>query len=133
MEDSLVITVVGAAGTLAQGFTFDGTLCACAWVLSAHAKTCVLAAPVASAAPKNTPTSIGTWFTVTGLNFAATDASPSTQLQGTACVTTVWSSATSVACSPDIDQVDSGYLVTVTVGALVGSSVALFSFDGAFC
>ena len=32
MEDSLIITVVGAAGTLAQGFTFDGALCACAWV-----------------------------------------------------------------------------------------------------
>ena len=30
MEDTLLITVVGATGTLAQGFTFDGALlCAC--------------------------------------------------------------------------------------------------------
>ena len=66
--------------------------------------------------------------TVSGLSFRPSDATPSSRIDGVACGTAAWTSASGVACySTSGPSIVSSEL---TVGGLVGTRYAAFSFDG---
>ena len=102
------VTINRVAATLARAFTFDSP------VLS-H----VL--PM-----RNIAASGGGYVTVSGLGFGRIDFSATTKLGGKDCLTSLWMSTTSVICKAATLR-DSASVHTV--GALVGTSLKLFTFD----
>ena len=69
-------------------------------------------------------------MTISGLNFASTDPSPSASLELSAeCSSTSWTSATGVACSPASYR-GGTRRTAVTVISLVGTHAGQFSYDG---
>ena len=65
---------------------------------------------------------------LTGMSFAARDATATAALALGECGTSSWASATSVACTGAVGDGGSGGAV-VSVGRAVGTSSAVFSYD----
>ena len=77
----------------------------------------------------NVATTVGWSVTVSGVSFGALDATPSSRLGLSSCMTSSWASATSVVCLPSGGQGvahDNG----MTVAAIVGTRTKTFSYDG---
>ena len=91
---------------------------------------CLHIAPAVSFAGSfNVATTVGWSVTVSGVSFGAVDATPSSRLGLSSCVTSSWASSTSVVCLPTGGQGvahDGG----MTVAAIVGTRTKAFSFDG---
>ena len=70
-------------------------------------------------------------LTVSGLNFATVDKTPSTKSASASCSTASWSSSSSVVCLQANygTPADSSVIVTVTDG-YVGTRSNVFTFDG---
>jgi len=99
-----------AAATLTGAFTYDSP------VLTVVAKP-------------NSPLSGSAIVTVQGLNFGAADPSPTVGFVGsTLCVSSLWTSDTSALCGVPAGYF-SGFKLTATVSAIVGTSMPLFSYD----
>ena len=92
---------------------------------------CDLPAPVVSfVGEKNAVTSAGWSVTVSGLGFGSLDATPSSRLGLSSCLTAAWASSTSAVCflAPGEGQ---GKDVVATVSAVAGTRTHTFSYDGA--
>ena len=83
---------------------------------------------VTAAAPHNVGSGVVS-VTLTGTNFAPTDASPVAVMSLADYSTTSWTTTTSVAC---IGTRGAGLIGTIglTVAGVVGSSSSVFTFDG---
>ena len=99
---------------------------------------CAVPVPsVSLQAPTNAPTSGGALVTIFGLNFGTTDSSSSASLVSiagisTPCGTTSWFSDSSVQCqSPG--GLGTKTSPVVTVGGMVGTGPASFTYDGTEC
>ena len=77
----------------------------------------------------NVATTIGWSVTVSGVSFGVLDATPSSRLGLSSCVTLSWASATSVMCLPSGGQ-GVAYDGGMTVAAIVGTQTKTFSYDG---
>jgi len=108
----LSVTIAGVVGTLAGRFSYDTPV-------------------VTQASRPNGPTSGGFSLTLTGVNFAVSDATASTSLQPPLdCATSSWSTGTTVVCLVGSTQgYGSGLSVSLTVGAYAGSSATTFTFN----
>jgi len=82
--------------------------------------------------PTNVADSGSISVTISGVNFAVADLSPTGVLGLGVCVTASWVTATTVQClvAPGTAGPTFG---KVTVNAAVGSGAGVFSFDGGFC
>ena len=112
-----VVSLVGTGYVLGNGlFSFD--------------------APVASFVLVNAAMGSQSLLTVIGLNLQYLDCTTTAQLVSAVCMTSAWTSATSVGCqaSAPWDAEGSLYdvmrMVQVTVGGVVGTMTEAFSFDG---
>jgi hypothetical protein len=127
-------TIAGLVGSSTGLFTFDGTG-ACAAVrrgtCSGRIACSVCAAPaVSSISPANAAQTGGVDVSISGLNFASTDPSPSASLELSAeCSSTSWTTATTVYCAAASYR-GGTRRTTATIAGLVGSSTGLFTFDG---
>lgn len=102
------ITVDGVVGTGAGVFSFD--------------------APVASFIGQNAPLSGRASLTSAGLNFLAQDFSPSLSLGHSDCLSTSWTSFSSLQCMSSESFVAFPF-VDISVSAAVGTGLYLFTFD----
>ena len=149
------MTVSSVSGTAYAMFSFDGELprdfslcfsCAIhvgqalivgsfAYLFSAEVLTSTrVAAPALSRAMvgvDNAPTSGGATATLNGLAFAPTDPTPTASTSSVICATSSWTSGTTVACLTSSATVDNSPMATMTVAAVSGTALDLFSFDGA--
>ena len=69
------------------------------------------------------------WITVSGLDFGFVDATPTSGLGLTSCVTSAWASVTSAVCfvgPGNVPLTD----VLVSVATVVGTQTSAFSYDG---
>ena len=93
----------------------------------------LLLAPVVSFADAfNAVVTVGWSVTVSGVSFGALDATASSRLGLSSCLTSAWASSTSVVCLPSGGQGvehDGG----MTVAAIVGTRTKTFSYDGSNC
>lgn len=108
-----VLTVSAVVGTRRAVFTYD-------------------AAVVTSIAQSgNLVNSASVSVTISGLNFRYASSTPTAVLDESACGTTSWSSATTVACGASLGSTNAGsFSAGITVSALVGTSLSQeFSFD----
>ena len=88
--------------------------------------------------PPNGPATGKAWLTLTGMNFGTSDATLTTKLHVTSCMTTSWISATTLQCRQSARGLDSSYTyfqlaqgVTVTMdSSMIGTAQPMFSFDG---
>ena len=81
--------------------------------------------------PPNIGATGGGTITIGGLGFGGLVVTPSATLGvGDMCGSAAWTSATTVACGP-AGYGGSAVRTAVSVGAVVGTLVAMFSFDGA--
>ena len=96
-------------GTLFQAFTFDAPV------------ICDMKMP-------NAATSSGTTVTVLGKNFLTTDHSPTIRVGLSLCMTSSWSTATSLQCGTPLGS-GKDYKASVTIEDLVGSQLMLFTFN----
>ena len=81
-----------------------------------------------SSVPSNGPCSgLVTSVTLSGLNFGASDYSPTVVVGNVMCTTSSWTSGTSMECSVATAAADS---YAVTTSGFVGSFVDSFTFDG---
>jgi len=94
---------------LASGVTYDGPL-------------------ITNFLGQNGATSGSSTLTVTGINFAADNRSPTIIVGGSVCLTTSWFSDTSVRCAPVPASGGIDY-VSLEVATLVGSTTRTFSYD----
>jgi hypothetical protein len=78
-------------------------------------------------APTNAAATGGSLTTVSGLSLWAADSSATAILSGAVCGTTSWTSGTGVTC---LSPGGAGSLTALTVSTVVGTGVALFSYDG---
>jgi hypothetical protein len=85
-------------------------------------------APAISGVHTNAPHSGGASITVAGLNFGTFEFTTSISLEMAICLTTSWSSSSSVDCIGSIGIHFPGY-VTLTVSAVAGTGASMFSFD----
>ena len=77
----------------------------------------------------NAVVTVGWSVTVSGVSFWVLDATPSSRLGLSSCLTSTWASLTSMLCLPSGGQgVEHG--VGVTVAAIVGTRTKTFSYDG---
>jgi hypothetical protein len=83
---------------------------------------------VASVALTNSPTGGKTSVTVTGADFGTFSGSVRGRVGGSACEATVWVSDSSVICKPP-DGVGAGWPVSITVGTVVSTRMAAFSYN----
>jgi hypothetical protein len=104
------VTVAAVAGTMEAGMSFDAPV-------------------VSSFVAINSATSNSVSVTVSGLAFAVDDATATGQLDTVTCASLAWSSASSVSCSTLPHVSDIGFGTHLTVGAVVGTSSEIFSFD----
>lgn len=146
------MTIADLLGTLVGAFTFDGkqaasatpTVHCCIAPASAsqlqrrfraaiveHAATAAPAPhPVLPLVPHNSPQSGGS-VSVIGLNFGASDPTPTASL-GAQCSTASWSSQTTVTCGAPLGLTKSPSL-QISVSALVGTMLGVFTVDGKGC
>jgi hypothetical protein len=108
-EHRVAITVGTGVGTRTRSFTFDAPV-------------------VTSAARLNLPSTGGETVTVQGVNFGLSDYSATVGVGKTACMTSAWSSLTSVNCGSPPGG-GAGYGIAVTVVDVAGSLSNAFSFD----
>ena len=92
---------------------------------------CGAAPAVSYVAPDNMAMCSGGTVTISGLNFAATDLTPTTGVVSTLCTTTSWTSGTSVSCHMRSSGSNIALVVPMTVTGVVGTGALLFTFDGA--
>merc|ERR550537_1658825 len=85
--------------------------------------------PVVCIAMLNSALSGGSSVTVSGLSFGSVELTASGLVAGGGCSTASWMSSTSVSC---VSGSASGQLGTssVTVGAVAGTGLSVYSFDG---
>jgi hypothetical protein len=106
---SYSVTLQNVVGTKTHTFTFDS--------------------PVLSGIHNfNGPATGKSSLTILGLNFASTDRTQTGQLNTIFCVTTAWSSSTSLACHDIVDSQHTGNPF-VTVVSLVSTGYSYFTFD----
>ena len=111
-ESQSVIGVVAAlAGTNYVGFSFDS--------------------PVASSMlPTNAAASGGTQVSISGLNFASVDATGTSKIHADACLTTSWTTRTSVSCyGTGPKGAGISRRLDVTIGQLLATLQTVFTFD----
>jgi hypothetical protein len=97
--------------TTSRGFTFD--------------------APVVSTTTPNAAPTAGGTVTISGLSFGAAGASATASLTAAdACGSSAWTSATTVACAPQAYGGPGVVRTAVSVGAVAGTVLGQFSFDG---
>ena len=106
--NSAMVTVTAVVGTRLNLFSYDS--------------------PVLSSAALNTPHTGGASVTVTGLNFGYSEVTVSLAIPLQLCLTTSWSSITTVHCLTDsvLPAVPHAML---TIESAVGTQFGLFSFD----
>ncbi len=109
-----------------------GRLCGCApWDVQHHDRLLLCAAPALTrVSPANAAETGGASVTISGLNFASNDPSPSASLElSVQCSSTSWTSATTLACAAA--SYNGGTRRTaLTVADLVGTRTGQFSYDG---
>jgi hypothetical protein len=76
----------------------------------------------------NTPTSKGSVVSIHGMNFGLVDLTPTIQIGFTTCLSTSWSTATSVSCTT-ADGAGAARHVAVTVYQSVGTGSGAFTYD----
>ena len=82
-------------------------------------------------APENTATTSGGDVTVSGLSFNInSDLTATAAVSASNCVTTAWSSATSVTCEINNHETSAQKFDGITVASVVSTSVSGFTFDG---
>ena len=123
------VVLAGALCRVARAALFGRSACR----RSAHVAAltrCESAAPsVSFIAELNAVATAGYSVTVSGVSFGSLDATPSSRVSLTSCVSAAWASASSVVCllapgdGPEKD-------VQVTVEGVVGTRTKLFSYDG---
>ena len=92
---------------------------------------CLAAAPVVSGGPPKNVVGCGSQtVTTTGLHFWSTDYTASIALGGMTCGTSSWSSSTSLVCVGSVDSAGGSYM-HATIGSVLATASAMFSFDGA--
>ena len=99
--------------------------------ITARIACCVaVAAPCVSvSSPPNVGATGGGTITIGGLGFGGLVVTPSATLGvGDMCGSAAWTSATTVACGP-AGNVGSAVRTAVSVSAVAGTLVAMFSFD----
>ena len=93
----------------------------------------------ASGRPSATGASSAAWnfarsgvasVTISGLNFGAADTPSASLAVLDTCLSTSWTSATTVGCTPQSQFPGSAMRAIVTVVSTVGSGATEFSFDG---
>ena len=153
-----VATVCGVVGTQTSVFSYDGAGAQRVWswrrygrvgrltgiratavvvepkarpVPDVRARARTPAAPVVSFLRELNAAGTAAWsVTVSGIDFGASDASPTARLGATSCPTAAWASSTSVVCfvapgeGPRKDA-------AMTVEGVVGTRTRAFSYDGA--
>ena len=77
----------------------------------------------------NSATSVGWSVTVSGMSFGTLDATPSSRLGLSSCLTSSWVSFTSVACLPSGGE-GAAHDGGMTVAAIAGTRTQVFSYDG---
>lgn len=87
------------------------------------------AAPVISDARLNTPRTGRASVTLSGVNFLSAGSTMTVRVASAVCLTTSWSTVTSVACVLRSTSSASPNAV-VTIGISSGTGVVVFSFDG---
>ena len=103
------VTVNGVVGTQQGALTFD--------------------APFAtSVIPSNVATSAGISLTLSGDNFGMADTTPSATLGSSGCLTTAWSTDSSVLCLP-ASGTGHALLGALSVGSVVGTRSNGFTYD----
>jgi hypothetical protein len=103
------VTISGQAGTIAGQFTFDGVL-------------------ISDIQTANAPHTGKAMLTVHGLNFAATDLSPTATMMHHICFTSSWTSSTAIQCSTRSGYGDSKNF-GLTMSTVVGTILTSFTFD----
>ena len=99
-------------------------------ILSLLARACATPT-LSSISPANAAQTRGVSVTISGLNFASTDPTPSASLElSVECSSTSWSSATAVACAPASYR-GGPRRTAVTVGKQAGTLTGQFSYDSA--
>jgi hypothetical protein len=112
-----ILTVSAMVGTAISFVTFDGPV-------------------LTAASPVNGPQLVGGSLTLLGSKFGTYDLTATSGLAGfSSCITTSWTTDTSVSCGIAAAQADGtatsvNICAVVTVGAVVGTSLVGFSFDG---
>jgi hypothetical protein len=104
-----LVTVSASVGTQLVALTFDAPL-------------------ATSVLPVNAATSAGVSLTLSGDNFGTVDATPSAALGSSGCLTTVWSSDSSVVCTP-MGGSGRALLGGVSVSSVVGTVLSSFTYD----
>ena len=85
--------------------------------------------PVVSVSdPKNALATGGTWVTISGLNFASRDTTPSSEIVHQSCHTTTWTSLSTVSC---VVRYGDGWfrVASATIGMFIGTLHLQFTFD----
>ena len=78
----------------------------------------------------NAPTSGGATATISGLSFSAVDATATAMVAEADCGTASWASGTTVVCLQSVPLNAGSSQTTVTVAAVTGTTMSLFTFDG---
>ena len=78
----------------------------------------------------NMPGSGGLSATLSGLGYAALDATPTGTVARFDCATSSWASGTSATCLASSATQTTTTVATVTVATVSGTSAGLFTFDG---
>ena len=84
--------------------------------------------PVLSRAVRNTPVTGGATLSVLGLHFGWGDFTPSATVSSAACMTSAWSTSTSLLCAASGESALTVVALTIS-SALVGTGLALFTHD----
>ena len=105
--------------------------CCAPWNVQRHDRLLLCAGPaVSSTSPANAAQTGGVDVTISGLNFASNDPSPSASLElSVECSSSSWTSATTVACAAALFR-GGTRRTALTVGSLVGTHAGQFSYDG---
>jgi len=78
----------------------------------------------------NGPRTGGSSATITGMNFAGTDRTPTSAVGTTICLTVSWSSDTAVRCLEPVGSDTATNPIVVIVAGVVGTRTGAFSYDG---
>ena len=135
VSHELRVTVSGVVGSRTSGFSYDGLhpspAALCSWRFVHLTQACFrLEAPVVSFESELNGASTAGWsVTVSGLSFGGLDATPTSTIGLSHCLTAAWASSTSVVCHhASGDGV--AKIGMATVSAIVGTRTATFSYDG---
>jgi hypothetical protein len=103
------LTVAGVVGTQTSQYSFDGPL-------------------ISGLNPANAPLTGESPISVLGLNFATTDLSPTATIMHSTCLTTSWTTDTTITCQ-SIAGYGTGKVVGLTVHSVVATAESAFTFD----